>query len=152
MTSFKTNMQEWGGGFAPPSPITAPKNDPWGELAAKLVPGALDAIGKGYAQAKGANILGGNTSAEEAQASVAQFEGAVPFSEDPSNTPDQKAQIEDMKAAALKKYGTNDKKLQALVNAGKISTLEANARRHQMIQENLSNPVLAMFKDEFMSK
>ncbi len=150
MASFKTNMQEWSGGFAPPSPVTAPKNDPWGELAAKLVPGMLDAVGKGYAQAKGANILGGATSAEEAQTAVVQFEEAVPFSDAPSKTPDQKAQIEDMKAAALKKYGTNDKKLQALVSAGKISALEANARRHQMIQENLSNPVLAMFKDEFM--
>jgi hypothetical protein len=151
MANFTTGMDEWKGGFAPVSPIQSQqKSDPWGELAAKLIPGALDAMGKGYAQAKGENILGASTSAEEAQTAVSQFADAVPFSDDPSNTADQKARIEDMKTEALKKYGTNDKKLQALVSAGKISTLEANARRHQLIQESLSNPVLAMFKDEFM--
>lgn len=150
MASFQTNMKEWNGAYAPPTPIKAQKSDPWGELAAKLIPGAIDAVGKGYATAKGANILGNATSAEEAQDVVEKFSTEVPFTDDASNTPDQKARIDDLKREALAKYGSNDKKIQALVSAGKISSLEANARRHQIIQENLSNPVLAMFKDEFM--
>lgn len=150
MASFQTNMKEWDGAYAPPSTIKTQKSDPWGELAAKLIPGAIDAVGKGYAEAKGANILGTSTSAEEAQRGVEAFANDVPFTDDASNTPDQKARIDDMKREALAKYGTNDKKIQALVSAGKITSLEANARRHQLIQENLSNPVLAMFKEDFM--
>lgn len=150
MASFKTNMKEWDGAYAPPTPIKSKQGDPWGELAAKLIPGAIEAAGKGYATAKGANILGNATSAEEAQGVVENFANEVPFTDDASNTPDQKARIDDMKRTALNKYGTDDKKIQALVSAGKISSLEANARRHQMIQENLSNPVLAMFKEDFL--
>jgi hypothetical protein len=151
MPDFSTNMSEWSGGYASAPVVNkAPRTDSWGDMAARLVPTVLEAVGKGYAEGRGASILGGDTTAEEAQNAVESFSEAVPFSDDPSNTPDQKARIDDMKTEALKKFGTNDKKIQALVSAGKISSLEANARRHQMIQENLSNPVLAMFKSEFM--
>lgn len=152
MPSFKSNMSEWSGAYAAPRPVTAKEenSDVWGELAAKVVPGLLDAAGKGYAIAKGSNILGDETTAVEQLQTVKDFEAAAPFAKDEGDTPDRKAEIEDMRRNALKKYGTNDRKIQALVSAGKISTLEANARRHQLIQENLSNPILAMFKEDFM--
>lgn len=151
MANFSTNMREWSGGYAPARTVSADKSsDAWGELASKIVPAVIDAVGKGYARAKGANITGASTTAEEALTAVNEFDAAVPFTDDPSNTPDQKARIEDMRQAALKKFGTDDKKIQALVTSGKISTIEANARRHQMLQEHLSNPVLAMFKDDFL--
>lgn len=151
MPNFGTKVNEWDGAYAPPRTVTASKDEGgWGALAAKIIPGALEAAGKGYAQAKGSNIQGLETTAQEALAAVEEFDKAVPFTDDPSNTPDQRAQIEDMRTAALKKFATNDKKIQALVTAGKISALEANARRHQLIQDNLSNPVLAMFKEDFL--
>jgi hypothetical protein len=151
MANFSTSMQEWSGAFAPPSTVSADKSsDAWGQAAAALVPKLLDAAGTGYAQAKGENILGGATTEVEAQEAVAGFDEEVIFEEDPANTADQNAQIRDMRNAALKKFGTDDKKIQALVTAGKISSLEANARRHQMLQESLSNPVLAMFKEDFL--
>lgn len=151
MPNFSTNMNEWGGAYA--APRTVNKQDSsggLGEALAKLIPGALDAVGTGYARAQGLNLVGGNTTAEEAQVAVTAFEEAAPFSQDGSNTPDQKAVVDDMRNAALRKFGTDDKKIQALVSAGKISTVEANARRHQMLQENLSNPVLSMFKEDFL--
>lgn len=150
MPKFETNMQEWDGAYAPPRTVKSTEEGGWGELANKLAPALIEAAGKGYARAKGSNIQGLATTAQEAQTAVEDFEKEVPFTDDPSNTPDQRAMIQDMRDAALKKFGTNDKKIQALVSSGKISSLEANARRHQLLQDNLSNPVLAMFKEDFM--
>ena len=150
MADFSTNVKEWDGSYAAPSANTAIKSDPWGELAAKLIPGVIEGVGKGYAAAQGANVQGANTTATEAEQAVNDFKAAAPFEKDDNDTPDRRAEIEDMRMSALKKFGTDDKRIQALVNAGKISTTEANARRSQMLQEKLSNPILAMFKDDFL--
>lgn len=150
MADFSTKIKEWDGGYGSISPNTATKSDPWGELAAKIVPGMIEGIGKGYAAAQGSNILGGDVTATEAEKAVQDYTAATPFQASKEDTPDRKAEIEDMRMAALKKFGTDDKRIQALVTSGKISTIEANARRAQLLQEKLSNPILAMFKDDFI--
>jgi hypothetical protein len=145
MADFSTNMSEWKGGFAPVQGYGKVQRGT-DEIVANAAMSLLSGLGKGYAQAQGANILGTSTTAVEAQQTADQFGEMVG---DTSGL--DEAAIQDMKDQALRKFGTNDKKLQALVNAGHITTLEANARRHAMLQENLSNPILAMFQEDFLN-
>lgn len=147
-------MREWQGAFKPPSPTAAKSGGEWESAIARILPGILEGVGRGYAVAEGMNVVGDSTTAEEAAEAVDDYSKATSIFDKGKKEDDiakQNAQIDDMRNKALKKYGTNDKKLQALVDSGKISTIEANARRHAILQENLSNPILAMFKDDFLN-
>ena len=46
MPDFSTNMSEWSGGYAS-APVVdkAPRTDSWGDMAARLVPTELEAVG-----------------------------------------------------------------------------------------------------------
>lgn len=117
----------------------------------------ISSFGGGYARSEAFEQSGKDTTHLEAQYSIEHYDEDLQ-KKSPTITDDMseveksraRAQIRDFKDDALKKFATDDRKLQAFVNAGRITSLEANALRQKRIQESLSNPVLAMFSEEFL--
>lgn len=111
----------------------------------------------GQLQAKqnGAELTGADMSLEDAnkQASFIdeQINAALNSEQNVLEGPLTKTRIEELKDKALSEFASNDRILVSLRDRGVISTVEARARRTLNLQRELSNPINALFKDQFLN-
>ena len=120
---------------------------------ASLMAAFAEGAGTGYAEAAGKEQLGEDESAAEAAQVVADaFKGDTPEAVDgvaPAATEPTKEDMEKKKNDFLARADLNDRRLQAALDQGLIGSKEANDRRIQNRKEFASNPISAMFLEDY---
>ena len=122
----------------------------------KTVGGVAKGVGQGYATEKGEQQLGTDETVEEATAYVEEaFSAAQPPAEagEGGLTADVAEPTEDqaqkMQATFLNQADLSDKKIQAALTQGRISSREANDLRVRNRKQFMSNPLSAMFVAQY---
>jgi hypothetical protein len=127
--------------------------------AAETVGSLAKGVGQGYATGKGEQQLGTDESAAEANAYVSEAfktqqapkaqsgyethytEGNTVLSTDAPT----KEEVEGHRASVLSTASMNDKRIQAALDQGRISSREANDHRIKNRKEFMANPINALF-------
>lgn len=143
-----------GSDYRPSAPVLAEKNTIKADALVNLTKTAATQLGSGFAEGRGERQLGSGETAEEASNVVSEAFNPVPPSgsgvEDFQATAEpSKEEMEDRKRSFLSRADLNDKRLQAALDQGRISSAEANNRRIQNRKEAASNPITALYMDDY---
>lgn len=152
MANLKTTLSDPNTSFTQITPRQAP--DQAREQFAQGVATVAGMAGKGYAKEKAYEQSGAGRSLEDVNAEAeqidTQIETALSTEQDEVAGPLQESRVMEIKDNVLRQYREDDRVLRSLRDRGVLSTTEANTRRQLKLQEALSNPILAMFRNEFL--
>lgn len=152
MANFKTTLSDPNTSFTQITPRQAP--DQAREQFAQGVATVAGMAGKGYAKEKAYEQSGAGRSLEDVNAEAeqidTQIETALSTEQDTVAGPLQESRVMEIKDNVLRQYREDDRVLRSLRDRGVLSTTEANTRRQLKLQEALSNPILSMFRNEFL--
>ena len=165
MPEYGGNITPWAGGFRASSPGvgTGSYNAAARSAENEFLSSLGNAIGSGFGHAidtgmksyenkqvvkEGTAAIqkfqGEETTNEQAAESVAGFETATANREGLNA-----AQLRDLDEKALRTFGTDMRRIGALLEAKKISSMQANAQAQSLMQNALSNPRTAMFTEKY---
>lgn len=165
MPEYGGNVNPWAGGFRAASPgvgtgsysaaAQSAENEFFASLGNALGSGVSHAIDTGMKAYEGKQVVkegseavkkfqGQDTTNEEAAAAVEGFSAATANREGLTA-----AQLKDLDEKALRTFGTDMKRIGALLDAKKIGSIQANAQAQSLMQNALSNPRTAMFADKY---
>lgn len=165
MPEFSQNVTPWAGSFRAASPgvgtgsYAAAAQSSENEFFAAM--GNALGAGVGAAVDTGVKVYENKQTIKEGEAAVEKFQGKgttnVQADEAVAGFTAATANKEGLSAAEQKDvidkgistFGTDMKKLQALIDAKKISTVQARAQAQTLMQNSLSNPRVAMFADKY---
>lgn len=142
------------GGLTAPSRPTAKASDTaaFAEVIGQALGLGAQLYGRKKAEAAGRELGGEGESFEQAEAVAGQaateLQSLFKQKEEELGKDVSVGQAQDLKKQVFDKVLTNQKRIQAALRSGAISSTEANARISVLRNEALSNPLVAPFQDE----
>jgi hypothetical protein len=142
-----------GGLTAPSRPIAQTSDTAaFAQVLGQALGLGAQAYGRKKAQAAGKEIGGEGESFTQAEdvagKAAAEFQSIFKQKEEAQGGDVTEGQVADLKKQVFDKVLTNQKRIQAALRSGAITSTEANARINVLRNEALSNPLVAPFQDE----
>jgi len=158
MTEFRRDIGEGQTGVRSLTPKRHFKQDrdPLDSLFARATGAFLEGAGKGFAKESYEDFYGQEQSYEDVSDQAKQFEER--FDELQAEAEfDQEfqelsgPQLKDLRSQALADVKATARTIRALQSSGRLSKSEGQVRMDNMLREKLSNPILNMFRDDFLA-
>lgn len=154
MAEFKTTLSKPDLKFTPLTPSRKPDSR---KAVIEGIGQIATIAGKSIAKSAASDIVGADLTQQEVneaadfidQEIATSLAGESVGEEGPILLTDRR--VNEIKDVQLSKFAKNDRVLLALRDQGTISTTEARARRQLNLQRALSNPINAMFKNDFLN-